>query len=188
VSFANELTGKFPRVVIRFMGLWDMVGQFGSPGRRFNAGHDLGMPPNVTRCYHAMALDETRLAFPLTRLSETDPDNGRLLEVWFRGVHTDIGGGNGNRGINWISLNWLFENARRDGLPINRAAIVANAADARLPQQISVHDAEHPRTILTTDLLHASVSIAAGSGERPHNNPRVPLARIDDAGRILEAV
>src|SRR6185436_16050602 len=87
-------------------------GQFGAPGRRFNAGHDLGMPPNVTRCYHAMALDETRLAFPLTRLSETDPDNGRLLEVWFRGLHADIGSGNGNRGINWISLNWLFENAR----------------------------------------------------------------------------
>jgi hypothetical protein len=36
------------------MGLWDMVGQFGAPGRRFNAGHDLGMPPNVMRCHHAM--------------------------------------------------------------------------------------------------------------------------------------
>ena len=128
VSFANELAVKLPRVIIRFMGLWDLVGQFGAPGRRFNAGHDLGMPPNVMRCYHAMALDETRLAFPLTRLSETDPDNGQLLEVWFRGLHTDIGGGNGNRGINWISLNWLFENARRDGLPINRTAILANAA------------------------------------------------------------
>ena len=137
VSFANELAGKLPRVSIRFMGLWDVVGQFGAPGRRFNAGHDLGMPPNVMRCYHAMALDETRLVFPLTRLSETDSDNGRLLEVWFRGVHTDVGGGNGNRGLNWISLNWLFENARRDGLPINRTAIMANAADSRLPQQIS---------------------------------------------------
>ena len=26
VSFANELAGKCPRVIIRFMGLWDMVG------------------------------------------------------------------------------------------------------------------------------------------------------------------
>jgi uncharacterized protein (DUF2235 family) len=86
ISFANELAGKLPRVSIRFVGLWDVVGQFGAPGRRFNAGHDLGMPPNVVHCYHAMALDERRLQFPLTRLSETDPDNGRLLEVWFRGV------------------------------------------------------------------------------------------------------
>jgi T6SS, Phospholipase effector Tle1-like, catalytic domain len=169
VSFANELAGKLPRVIIRFMGLWDMVGQFGAPGRRFNAGHDLGMPPNVMRCYHAMALDETRLAFPLTRLSETDPDNG-------------------HRGMNWISLNWLFENARRDGLPITRTAILANAADGRLPQQISSHDArDHCRTILTTDLLHTSVGLDGGNTERL-NNPTSPLARIDDAGRVQEAV
>lgn len=188
LSFANELAGKLPRVSIRFMGLWDVVGQFGAPGRRFNAGHDLGMPPNVARCYHAMALDETRLLFPLTRLSETDPDTGRLLEVWFRGVHSDVGGGNGNRGLNWISLHWMFENARRDGLPINRAAVVANQADSRLPQQISDHkvDAGPPRTLLDTDLLHASVRLDPGAPGRPHNNPRKGLARIDDAGRIEE--
>ena len=182
---------KLPRVSIRFMGLWDVVGQFGAPGRRFNAGHDLGMPPNVMRCYHAMALDETRLVFPLTRLSETDSDNGRLLEVWFRGVHSDVGGGNGNRGLNWISLNWLFENARRDGLPINRAAIMANAADSGLPQQISQQhdgiDAAAPRHPVT-DLLHTSVRLEPGIPGRPHNNPPVPLARIDDAGRIEEVV
>ena len=184
---SGELAGKLPRVSIRFMGLWDVVGQFGAPGRRFNAGHDLGMPPNVMRCYHAMALDETRLVYPLTRLSETDADNGRLLEVWFRGLHADVGGGNGNRGLNWISLNWLFENARRDGLPVNRSAIVANAADSRLPPQISEHeiDAAH-RPILSSDLLHASVRLEPGIEGRPHNNPRVPLARIDDMGRIEE--
>jgi hypothetical protein len=190
VSFANELAGKLPRVSIRFMGLWDVVGQFGAPGRRFNAGHDLGMPPNVMRCYHAMALDETRLLFPLTRLSETDSDAGRLLEVWFRGVHTDVGGGNGNRGLNWIALNWLFENARRDGLPINRTAVVANSADSKLPQQISSHDVDphNRRAILTTDLLHASVRLDPGVVGRPHNNPRMPLARIDDGGRIEDVV
>lgn len=190
VSFANELAGKLPRVSIRFMGLWDVIGQFGAPGRRFNAGHDLGMPPNVMRCYHAMALDETRLSLPLTRLSETDPDNGRLLEVWFRGVHCDVGGGNGNRGLNWISLNWLFENARRDGLPINRTAFTANAAHGGLPQQISNNesDANHRRVILPTDLLHTSVQLEPASPGRLHNNPLVPLARIDDAGRVEEVV
>jgi uncharacterized protein (DUF2235 family) len=190
VSFANELAGKLPRVSIRFMGLWDVIGHFGAPGRRFNAGHDLGMPPNVVRCYHAMALDETRLSLPLTRLSETDPDTGRLLEVWFRGVHADVGGGNGNRGLNWISLNWLFENARRDGLPINRATLMANAAHVVLPQQISDHegDTQLRRAILPTDLLHMSVQLEPGVPGRPHNNPPLPLARIDDAGRIEEVV
>jgi hypothetical protein len=100
-----------------------------------------------------------------------------------------VGGGNGNRGINWISLNWLFESARRDGLPINRSAILANAADGRLPQQVGSHDVgKHRRAILTTDLVHASVTLDTGSVERPHNNPLVPVARIDDAGRVQEAV
>jgi uncharacterized protein (DUF2235 family) len=188
VSFANELAGKFPRVSIRFMGLWDMVGHFGTPGRRFNAGHDLGMPPNVVHCYHAMALDESRPMFPLTRLSETDSDNGRLLEVWFRGIHPDVGGGNGNRGLNWISLNWMFGNARRDGVPINRAAIAMNFADHKLPQQISDLRADPPqrRAVLETDLLHITVQLDPGPPGCPHNNPPVRLARIDDAGRIVE--
>ena len=190
VSFANELAGKLPRVAIRFMGLWDLVGHFGAPGRRFHAGHDLGMPPNIARCYHAMALDETRLLFPLTRLAETDSDNGHLLEVWFRGIHADVGGGNGNRGLNWISLNWLFENARRDGLPINRIAVMANCTGSRLSQQISEHDVDplHLRPILPTDLLHSSVRLEPGVAGRPHNNPLEPLARIDDAGRVEETV
>jgi len=189
LSFANELAGKLPRAAIRFMGLWDVVGQFGAPGRQLHAGHDLGMPPNVGRCYHAMALDETRLMFPLTRLCETDPDNGELLEVWFRGVHSDVGGGNGNRGLNWISLHWMFENARRDGLPISRAAVAANLAGSGLPRQIGGHtaDAGVPRPILPTDLLHASVRLEPGIPGRPHNNPSVPLAWIDDAGRIVDA-
>jgi hypothetical protein len=42
--------------------------------------------------------------------------------------------------------------------------------------------------VLATDLLHTSVRLEAGSIERPHNNPLTPLARIDDAGRIQEAV
>lgn len=190
LSFANELAGKLPKLTIRFMGLWDVVGQFGAPGRRSNAGHDLGMPPNVTRCYHAMALDETRLLFPLTRLCETDPDTGRLIEVWFRGTHADVGGGNANHGLNWISLNWMFENARRDGVPINRNSLMANMADGRLPQQISAHkvDGARRRTILPTDLLHASVRIETGRAACHHNNPTVPLARIDDTGRIEEGV
>src|SRR6185436_15222611 len=101
----------------------DVVGEFGLPGEHVNAGHNLKFPPNVLHCYHAMALDESRLLFPLTRLTGTGSnEENRLQEVWFRGVHSDVGGGNGNRGLNWIALNWMYENARRNGLPITDAA------------------------------------------------------------------
>ena len=188
VSFGNEVAKKLPQIKIRFMGLWDIVGEFGLPGRFVNAGHDLHMPPNVARCYHAMALDERRLLFPLTRLHHGIDPTGRIREVWFRGVHSDVGGGNANRGLNWIALNWLYQNAIREGLPIDAAAVAINLVDKDLAQQISDHKAEAgpPRAIFDTDLLHTSVNLTPGVPGRPHNNPRISCARCDDAGQILE--
>ena len=66
-----------------------------------------------------MAIDEDRAFFPLTRLSKAGKAFTKLREVWFRGVHSDVGGGNANLGLNWIALNWMFENALRHGLPID---------------------------------------------------------------------
>ena len=126
-------------VSIRFIGVWDVVGQFGAPGEHINAGHDLDFPPNVAHCFHAMALDESRLLFPLTRLGKGRNTSRKLQEVWFRGVHSDVGGGNGNRGLNWIALNWMYEAARRCGLPLNDAAVARNLADKAMAQQISAH-------------------------------------------------
>jgi uncharacterized protein (DUF2235 family) len=187
ISFGNEIARKLPKVAIRFIGVWDVVGQFGLPGEHINAGHDLGLPPSAAHCYHAMALDESRALFPLTRLGRGYVEASPLREVWFRGVHSDVGGGNGNRGMNWIALNWMYENAKRHGLPILPSAVAANLADRHLPQQISANklDAGVTRTILPGDLLHTSVQLVPGQPGRPHNNPATTLARIDDTGRVL---
>ena len=190
ISFANEIAKKLPSVSIRFIGVWDIVGQFGAPGEHINAGHDLDFPPNVAHCFHAMALDESRLLFPLTRLGRGRNTSSKLQEVWFRGVHSDVGGGNGNRGLNWVALNWMYEAARRCGLPLNAAAVAQNLADKGMPQQISAHklDAGRIRVILSGDLLHSTVQLTPGITGRPHNNPTFPCARIDDAGLINEPV
>ena len=190
ISFANEIAKKMPRESIRFIGVWDIVGQFGAPGEHLNAGHDLDFPPNVAHCFHAMALDESRLFFPLTRLGKGRNTSGKLQEVWFRGVHSDVGGGNGNRGLNWVALNWMYEAARRCGLPLNAAAVAQNLADKAMAQQISAHklDAGRIRVILNGDLLHSTVQLTPGITGRPHNNPTFPCARIDDAGLISEPV
>ena len=190
ISFANEIAKKMPRESIRFIGVWDVVGQFGAPGEHFNAGHDLHFPPNAARCFHAMALDESRLLFPLTRLGKGRNTSEKLQEVWFRGVHSDVGGGNGNRGLNWIALNWMYEAGRRCGLKFDEAKVAKNLADKGLDQQISAHklDAGRVRMILEQDLLHSTVQLTAGITGRPHNNPTVACARIDDGGLISEAV
>jgi uncharacterized protein (DUF2235 family) len=190
ISFANEIARKLPSLSIRFIGVWDIVGQFGAPGEHINAGHDLDFPPNVAHCFHAMALDESRLFFPLTRLGKGRNTSSKLQEVWFRGVHSDVGGGNGNRGLNWVALNWMYEAARRCGLPLNAAAVAQNLADKGMPQQISAHklDAGRIRVILSGDLLHSTVQLTPGITGRPHNNPTFPCARVDDAGLISEPV
>ena len=193
LSFANEIASKMTvaQLKVGFLGVFDVVGEFGLPGEHVNAGHNLKFPPNVEHGYHAMALDESRLLFQLTRLSGTGQDEEkRLQEVWFRGVHSDVGGGNGNRGLNWIALNWMFQNAKRVGVPIVEANVAANLADKDLPQEITTHDldAEAVRKIRDTDLLHSSVVLGPGAPGLRHNNPKVALARIDDAGNVTRPV
>ena len=104
---------KHPK--IRFLGLWDVVPAFGLGflgNQALNFGHKLTVPTrDIEYCFHALALDERRPSFIPTRLDGA-------YEVWFRGVHSDIGGGNGNLGLNDISLTWMMRKAKAAGLPI----------------------------------------------------------------------
>ena len=60
LSFANEIAATLPRVQIRFVGVFDVVAQFGFPGRHVNAGHVVSLPANVKCCRHAMATNRAR--------------------------------------------------------------------------------------------------------------------------------
>lgn len=111
---------------IRFVGVWDVVAAFGLGflgNALLNFGHHLSLPKSGIRyCFHALALDEQRLSFIPTRLEGA-------YEVWFRGAHSDIGGGNGNRGLNDITLKWMMSKAMAASLPIAGADIQALAPD-----------------------------------------------------------
>ena len=116
-----------PRV--QFLGLWDVVASFGLPlnlllpFQKINLGWKLSVPDRVDACYHAMAIHERRQTFRLTRL---DPGNHRdaVHECWFRGVHSDIGGGNGNEGRSNLALQWMLDRALAEGAPIARAQLL----------------------------------------------------------------
>lgn len=187
ISFCNELARKHPALAVRFLGLWEVVGELGVSGRLVNAGHDLRMPPNVRRCCHAMALDERRTFFQLTRLCGAGPaDAERLSEVWFRGVHSDVGGGNGNFSLNWISLDWMFANAVRAGLPIDRRAIADNRRHASRPPEIREHKlAVGPqRPYLAADLLHDSVALDSTDPNTQRDDPELPARWVANDGTI----
>ena len=109
-----------PNPKIRFIGVWDTVASFGFAllgNQAANFGHHLSLPKtNVDYCFHALAIDERRPSFLPIRL------NG-ACEVWFRGVHSDIGGGNGNTALNDVTLKWMMLKAKAAGLPITDADI-----------------------------------------------------------------
>jgi uncharacterized protein (DUF2235 family) len=121
LNFANEVAEEMDGAEVRFLGLWDTVASFGLPGNDFNIAWHLTLPGNVAKCYHAMALDERRGNFAPTRIRTARAGqslNGRLEEVWFRGVHSDVGGG-ASVGLSSIALCWMLRRALANGLPMD---------------------------------------------------------------------
>lgn len=127
-------------VCIHFIGVWDTVGSLGfsfwgwSFNLRFfqNAFHDLS-PNNITSSvYHALAMDEIRTSFmpSLWEYPDKDKSNeppaGRVEQAWFRGVHSDIGGGYAERGLSDITLDWMARKATKEGLLLRKNALIAD--------------------------------------------------------------
>ncbi|MGW2328759.1 DUF2235 domain-containing protein [Streptomyces sp. NPDC001700] len=120
---------------IRFIGVWDTVGTLGIPvpgprwlkpavasvNRRW-AFHDTELSSWVEAAFHALAIDEQRTPF-IPTLWHQQPgadDNGQeLKQVWFAGVHSDVGGGYSETALSDISLLWMVHQARRHGLEFN---------------------------------------------------------------------
>jgi uncharacterized protein (DUF2235 family) len=87
-----------PAPAIRFLGLWDAVASIGIPigpfrNRPTKRWRVATIPANVRRSFHAMALDEVRATFALIRAKRDDGNDDLHYELWFRGVHSNIGGG-----------------------------------------------------------------------------------------------
>jgi uncharacterized protein (DUF2235 family) len=166
LHFANQ---------VRFLGLWDTVACFGLPGNDLNIGWDLTLPDNVKHCYHAMALDERRGNFCLTRVVSKNGGviGDRLQEVWFRGVHSDIGGGQ-CPGLSNIALCWMLRRAKEAGLPVDEDKLKQHErmCDSDAVVSKSFDPIKDPqRTINPGDFVHESVKARGNLGGRVHNDP-----------------
>ena len=117
--------GDVAKPRVRFLGLWDTVASFGLSFdtvidfNEINLGWDIDVLSScVDHCFHAMALDERRESFQITRLNKSG-DRENIYELWFRGVHGDVGGGNGNDDRSNIALHWMLGRADGVGVPVN---------------------------------------------------------------------
>ncbi len=89
---------------------------------------DLSLGPNVDHACHALSIDDERLTFQ-PELWEDDP---RVEQVWFSGVHSNVGGGYPKQGLSMESLHWMMTHAQKRGLHFIQMAreYVINARDA----------------------------------------------------------
>ena len=118
------------RCAPHFVGVWETVGALGVliRLRRF---HDNKLSPGVCHAVHALAIDEKRRKFEPTPWDESALKPGQhARQLWFVGVHSDVGGGYDERGLADITLAWMLEQAEAQGLALKPGAIAAIDGDA----------------------------------------------------------
>lgn len=115
-------------IPIKFVGVWDTVGALGIPmrGLRWLTAHkyrfhDVQLSGTVENAYQALAIDERRAPFDAARWAYMPKPGQRVEQMWFAGVHSDIGGGYppGEWGLSDITLAWMRDKAQAAGLAID---------------------------------------------------------------------
>jgi uncharacterized protein (DUF2235 family) len=112
---------------IRFIGVWDTVAAYGSPLEEITLGFSkyiwpLELPNHqlhskIHRARQALAIDEERTTFAPVLWTELDEpmakatQDERLSQVWFAGVHSNVGGGYPDDALANVSLNWMMAEA-----------------------------------------------------------------------------
>ena len=182
---------------IRFLGLWDTVEAYGIPIAELKRGIDWVLWPMlfgdyalskmVDRACHALSLDDSRTTFhPLPwdeaaeaeMVKRNEVPAGRITQVWFAGVHSNVGGGYPEDRLSLVPLEWIMSEAKANELPLDDAHIQNTAAasspyarlyDSRAglaayfrygPRSIPKYD-DHPEIL---PMVHGSVIMRMGRG------------------------
>ncbi len=125
---------------IAFLGLWDTVAAYGLPVDEMTRGvsrylwplelPDRQLNPRVRKACHALSLDDERTTFhpllwderPETVATGTRKTSSeRITQVWFAGVHSNVGGGYPDDSLAHVSLTWMLSEARSRGLTLKAA-------------------------------------------------------------------
>jgi hypothetical protein len=121
----NETDPKFcpdRKGVIAFLGVWDTVDAIGVPFDELREWfrdfmpwkhHAYELNPSVKAAFHALAIDDERKSFQPLLFDEREPAKGTELveQVWFAGVHSNVGGGYPKDQVAYNSLDWIMRQA-----------------------------------------------------------------------------
>jgi uncharacterized protein (DUF2235 family) len=122
----HNVQGTRPCPQIRLIGVWDTVGALGAPGmlgQLFNKKkyqyHDVDLNPTIENAVHALAIDERRKPFAPNLWTRPAGWSGQLVQAWFAGVHSNIGGSYTPDGLANEALHWMVEKAEALGLEVD---------------------------------------------------------------------
>jgi uncharacterized protein (DUF2235 family) len=142
-EMAEEIKEKGRKDIrIKFLGLWDTVEAYGIPIIELKRGIDwvlwpmmfgnLKLSPLVDRACHALSLDDERRTFhPLLwdeaaeaeMVERQEVPKGRITQVWFAGMHSNVGGGYPEDQLSLVSLEWIMSEAMASGLKLDPPAV-----------------------------------------------------------------
>ena len=114
---------------IKFIGVWDTVPALGFPIKWISIlldkfflhkFHNFDLSESIEFARHALSIDDKRKTFHPQVWTPTKEQVKKEIvkQVWFSGVHTDIGGGYDKAELSNITLKWLIKEATSKGLII----------------------------------------------------------------------
>ncbi len=139
-GFRHTFSTPYP-CIPHFLGLWDTVSSVGwiLDPIDTNGGHLLytASLPGIPFLRHAVSIDERRAFFRQNLMHEPMPPAQDLKQVWFAGVHSDVGGSyaEAESGLSKIALRWMLCEAESAGLILSTQKVkdVLGALDPYVP-------------------------------------------------------
>ena len=112
-KFVSQLLSQNKDCQVTFLGVFDTVAAMNGihrEGEKISSDvlfENGTLNERVERAVHILALDEDRIPFTPTLINKDN--EGRILEIWFPGVHSDIGGGYWYDGLSDSALQFMIE-------------------------------------------------------------------------------
>jgi hypothetical protein len=211
------------RVTIKFIGVWDTVDAVSLPldelstmiDRLFYSHRfpDQDLSRKVERACHAIGIDDERgTLHPILWNENGTVDSERLEQVWFTGMHSDVGGGYPDDSLACVSLCWMIgkvrlQEERGEGLRFNseqlwefeqRAQPLGKIHDSRRwlgvyyrynPRNVWTlcHDADN-RVEIEEPKIHHAVFKRIANSTAAYTPPGLPTSYrlVDAQGRVSE--
>lgn len=214
---------------LHFVGVWDTVSALGFPKRTDRYGislqllsaffwfaehilnffwphlfYNYELSKNIQYAYQALAIDDERTAFwpkvwDEIKAERTDKN---VEQVWFSGMHSNVGGGYERQGMANVTMHWMMLRARKHGLVFKPGFVEQVYQDSNIHGRLydsrdglAIYYRYHPRIIenLCEGKLLGNIKIHDSTCERLKKRtgnyaPYVLPSKCDVVGSSLDGV